>query len=99
MNRFTFTTYTGHSYTIAYIDNKFCLQDDEAPAGTRCNYWINVKPDYGYTYKIMKTMIKASNGAAGLYDFIRECYTQHIMECHVDRIIEAITAGYIRPAA
>ena len=95
---YSFKTYKGHKYTVAYIDDLFCLQDDEAAAGQKCKYFVKVEPDHNYTYKVLKTKIKAKDGAAGLFDFIRECYEIDILQCAVEVIIEKIITGYVKAA-
>lgn len=98
MNAYSFTSYTGHRWTIGYTGSRFVLQDDDAAPGTKCKYWVKVEPDHSYTFKIMKTKIKAKDGAAGLFDYIKECYTLDIMECMVEKIIDKIITGYVKAA-
>jgi len=102
MKTYTFTNiFDKKSYTVAASDDNrlFCLQDNEAAAGAKCKYWIKVKEDHEFTYKIQKTQIKANNGAAGLVDFIQEAYTLNYCECGVNIIIKAILEGKVKEAA
>ena len=58
MKTYTFTNiFDKKSYTVAASDDNklFCLQDNEAAAGAKCKYWIKVKEDHEFTYKIQKT--------------------------------------------
>lgn len=101
MKLFTFTNIIDkRSYTVAASDNNtlFCLQDNDAPAGAKCKYWIKVKDDSKFTYKVQKTQIRAKDGAAGLVDFIQEAYTSNIMESLVNAIINAILTGSVKEA-
>lgn len=95
---YSFKSYTGHNWTVAHSNNIFILQDDDATPGTKCKYCVKVEPDYSFTFKIMKTKIKAIGGAAGLCDFVKDCYTTDILQCAVEKIINAITTGYIKEA-
>jgi len=97
MNTYTFTNIMDHKqYTVAARDNVFILQDDTTPAGLPCKHCIKVKPDHEFCYKIQKTQIKANGGAAGLVDFIRECYEKKILESAVNKIIQAIMSGAVK---
>ena len=98
METYTFVNiFDKKQYTITYIGNKFCLCDDTTPAGLPCKTWIKVKPDHEFTFCIQKTQIKAKDGAKGLYDFIKECYQTNILETAVNKIINSIQTGYIKP--
>ena len=101
MKTYTFTNILDKkSYTVAASDDNrlFCLQDNEAAAGSKCKYWIKVKDDHKYTYNVQKTQIKANNGAAGLVNFIEETYSTHLFECSVNAIIKAILEGKVKEA-
>lgn len=100
MKTYTFTNiFDKRSYTVAANNNLFCLQDNTAAAGTKCKYWIKTKPDSEYVYKIQKTQIKAKGSAAGLVDFIKECYEKDFCQCSVNNIIKAILEGQVKEAA
>ena len=82
----------GRNYTITYRDKYFILQDDDAPFGEPCKKVIPVDDNSEFTYKILKRKFKAHNGAAGLFSFVVDCYRNHFMECHADKIIRAAAA-------
>ena len=89
---YRFTDYNGKEYITDTDKNMFILQDCE----NITKYWIKVEPSHEFVFKVMKTKIKAMNGAQGLEDFIKECYKEHILETRVDCIINAIKSGYIK---
>lgn len=96
---YSFTAFFNkHDYTITYQGNKFCIQDNDAEPGTPCKIWVNVEPDEGYTFKVLKTKIKASGGARGLFSFITDAYKNNIMTTYADAIINKIITGYVKPA-
>lgn len=78
----------GNQYTIAAAKNYLIIQNDSAPAGDPCKKIIKVKEEPGTTYKLQKTQIKATGGAAGLYLFLEECYKSHFMECLADKVLK-----------
>jgi len=99
MRTYTFTNiFDNKSYTVAAVNNLFCLQDNTVKPGEKCKYWIKVKPDNKYTYSIQKTQIKAINGAEGLIDFVEDAYTNGILETGVNTIIKAILSGTVKEA-
>ena len=51
---------------------------------------LKVVEDYEYTYKILKTCIKAINGAEGLKGFMFDCIDRSFATCWVDRICEQV---------
>lgn len=86
----------GHSYTITYQNNLFCVQDDDAEPGKPCKTWVKVEPSSEYTFKVMKTKIKAADGARGLFSFIADAYRDNIMTTYADTIIDKIMTGYVK---
>ena len=86
-----------HEYTITYKNDLFCIQDNDTEPGTPCKYWVRVEHDAGYTFKVLKTKIKASGGARGLFSFIADAYKNNIMTTYADAIIDKIVGGYVKP--
>lgn len=43
-----------------------------------------------YVYKLMKTKIKARDGASGLFEFMDKALTEKFMDCHAWRILDYI---------
>lgn len=50
--------------------------------------WVKVEDDRGFTYKLMKTKIKAREGAEGLFHFICEnTKVGDLFFCHTTKIL------------
>lgn len=88
MNYYT-TTIDGKSYTFMASGDKLIIQDNSKPAGQPCKKVVKVEPDYEYTYKVLKTKIKAQGGAQGLYNFMVEAYEQNFMNCMANAVLRA----------
>ena len=98
-NIYSFENIIDHKhYTIGTIDNLLCIQEDDAAPGAACKHWIKCVHDYEYCYKIQKTQIRAKNGAAGIVDFVKDCYKNDILQSAVNKIIQAVITGAVKPA-
>lgn len=86
------------NYTIGWDNDLFCVQCDDIPIGKPCKFWVKVKPDKEFTYKIQKTQIKAKGGAAGLFEFFKWCYREEILESAANIIIKNIISGNVKSA-
>ena len=87
-----------HNYTIGYENDLFCVQCDDIPLGQPCKFWVKVKTDNEYTYKIQKTQIKAKGGSKGLFEFFKWCYKEDILESSANIIIKNIISGNVKSA-
>ena len=51
--------------------------------------FVCVERDSGYVYRLLKTKIKATDGADGLYKYIcANCRIQDLFFCHVKKILD-----------
>ena len=77
-------TYEGNTYTIGYIGNRLCIEKQTVGENTFVRNWYKVVDDSEFTYKIMKTQIKAIGGAYGLYKFFKRNIDDNFaIECWV----------------
>lgn len=60
----------------------------DLPDGRFRKKFVRVEDDSEYSYKLMKTKIKAAGGAEGLYDLMVRCIDKHLGECLVEKILE-----------
>jgi hypothetical protein len=51
---------------------------------------VRVVDDAEYTYKLMKTQIKAKGGAEGLYRYVDDALFNHFMECNAWKILNHV---------
>lgn len=52
--------------------------------------WVRVEDDTTYTYKLMKTKIKAAGGAVGLYKYLVRCINDDFALCNVEKVLNYI---------
>lgn len=50
----------------------------------------HVENDYQFTFKVLKTKIKAIDGIDGLLKFIKKCVDENFGTCWVDNIIKGM---------
>jgi len=75
------------NYTInAYGKYSFLVQQ-EFPDGTFKKKVVAVEPDSEYSFKLLKTKIKANDGAEGLYRFITTACRDNVMMDYVYKIL------------
>ncbi len=72
--------------TFKAIRNVLLVQVDY-PDGSFTKKCVKVDPDNEFTFKIMKTKIKAVDGAAGLYNFLVNCYEKNFMVCNANKVL------------
>ena len=77
-----------NDYTIAARDNMLIIQDNNKSGSIKKAY--RVEDNREFTYKVMKTKIKASGGAAGLYAFLKRNIEDRFAEIWTYNCIKAI---------
>ena len=70
METVTLTACNIHGQALNTGSLHFDFENEEITTGK--NKKFKVVRDYEFTYKILKTQIKASGGIRGLYDFIKD---------------------------
>lgn len=78
----------GNDWTIAWCPGKFIVEK-----GTGRDFIkkvVNVEDDSEYVYKLMKTKIKARDGAEGLFNFIAGWYRDNFGLSRIETILNYI---------
>lgn len=80
------------NYACTIIKKNYLLLQTTAEDGTFTKKTVKIESDPEYTFKLMKTKIKARDGAAGLYEFIDRCVRDNFCVVYIDKIFNYINA-------
>jgi hypothetical protein len=81
--------YNNLSYTFTAVSAD-CVRLEWYNTDCHFNKCVKVVDDYDYTFKLLKTQIKARGGASGLVEFIDRCLSEDLGVCWVHKIIDWI---------